>query len=166
MIRPRRIYFAVLLVSAGLCAIILSPVIEAAAGGGGAMNVAARLIFRSFCHQIPERSLRLLGVLLPVCARCSGIFLGFLAGWSFLPGLPKRMRDRSASDTFLLLGLGPMAIDGSLNYLGLVNSPNPLRLFTGLLFGATTARALWPALLEAAAVLGKGIQTGDGKEAT
>src|SRR5207253_8893268 len=37
-----------------------------------------------FCHQLPERSPHLLGVQLPLCWRCTGIFLGALALFCWL----------------------------------------------------------------------------------
>ena len=42
-------------------------------------HAVAYLVYRVgslVCHQRPERSFQLLGVALPVCARCTGIYLG------------------------------------------------------------------------------------------
>jgi uncharacterized membrane protein len=36
--------------------------------------------FSGICHQIPERSFYLAGAVLPVCARCLGLYSGFLLG--------------------------------------------------------------------------------------
>jgi formate-dependent nitrite reductase membrane component NrfD len=37
------------------------------------------LAFRAVCHQAPERSFEWLGLSLPVCARCLGLYSGVLA---------------------------------------------------------------------------------------
>jgi len=39
-----------------------------------------RLAFRSFCHQIPERSLIFLDSPMVVCSRCAGIYAGIAVG--------------------------------------------------------------------------------------
>ena len=36
------------------------------------------------CHQIPERTIHLAGQALPLCARCSGIYLGAVIGFGFM----------------------------------------------------------------------------------
>ena len=64
------------------------------------------------CHQIPERSFHIAGVQLPVCARCTGLYAGALAGVAWLawsrcgaavdaPRVPRRGRapDRAARDS-------------------------------------------------------------------
>src|SRR5262245_32312506 len=54
-----------------------------AAQGTGASAVAASLIYLAgsvVCHQRPERSFHLAAVQLPVCARCTGLYLGGAAG--------------------------------------------------------------------------------------
>ncbi|MFP5246474.1 MAG: DUF2085 domain-containing protein, partial [Thermoanaerobaculia bacterium] len=38
-----------------------------------------RLLFRMTCHGIAERCFELFGTPMPICARCTGIYLGMFA---------------------------------------------------------------------------------------
>jgi uncharacterized membrane protein len=49
-----------------------------AAFGQGAQGM--RPLFRSFCHQMPERSLWFFGAPMVVCSRCAGIYAGMVLG--------------------------------------------------------------------------------------
>jgi uncharacterized membrane protein len=140
----------VFIVAGSLCALIFSPALEAALGGPGLMGAVAHLAFMKFCHQIPERSLAIGGATLPVCARCTGIYCGVFLGWALWGLMPQKFRGRRISNLALGLGLAPMLMDGALNFLRLFGSPAPIRLITGLIFGAVGARALWPAVRQAA----------------
>ena len=142
-------YRLILAAAVGTAALVLSPAIENLAGGVGLISVLARLVFHSVCHQDPARSLVIAGALLPVCARCTGIYLGFLAGWSLRLFRRGPDRDRRLSVALLFAGIAPLVIDGFANWAGLFNTPSAARLLTGLLFGITAARALWPELLPA-----------------
>jgi uncharacterized membrane protein len=149
----RYIFWLVLFIAGGICALIISPVVESMLGGAGVTDAFARLAFYKFCHQLPERSIRVGGVCLPVCARCAGIFAGFFLGWLVWRFFPEERRDEPVSNLILIVGLGPMAIDGLMNTLGLITSPDLIRFGAGLLFGSTAARALWPAILTAGSVI-------------
>ncbi|RLE72521.1 MAG: DUF2085 domain-containing protein, partial [Thermoprotei archaeon] len=46
-----------------------------------------------FCHQLPERSIYINGLKLPVCSRCTGIYLGLFSGYIIFPMLC-RMNNR------------------------------------------------------------------------
>ena len=82
-----------------------------------------------YCHQRPERSFFLGGYQFLVCARCTGLFLGYAAGLiSFLAGL------RLPWQLLLLLGL-PCAADGLLQYYTSYESNNGKRVVSGFLFG-------------------------------
>lgn len=95
-----------------------------------------RLPFRLLCHGIPARSLDLFGVDMPICARCTAIYLGLLLGlFSFLV-LAAAKLTRPMGKLWLLLAVAPLAIDGVTQALGLRESVNPLRVATGLLAGA------------------------------
>jgi uncharacterized membrane protein len=112
----------------------------------------------SVCHRITERSFSIDGRQLPLCARCTGMFLGVsvafmvlaLAGrrrWSYLPPLPI---------VLVLLGyIGLWAIDGINSYSHFFpNLPhayepvNWLRLLTGLGAGLAMGVILFPALAQ------------------
>lgn len=98
-----------------------------------------RLLFRMFCHGIPERCLLVWGTPMPICARCTAIYAGLAliaATFRILPLL----RERTAR--ILLYGATiPMAIDGLTQLVHLRQSTNELRLITGLLAGL--AFAFW-----------------------
>ena len=99
---------------------------------------AASLVYAAFsplCHQDPARCLRIAGFPLAVCARCTGVYLGFFLGllaWPFA-GRPARPRLPSAR-TFLAATL-PIALDGAGNALGLWASPPALRFGVGIVWG-------------------------------
>ena len=79
------------------------------------------------CHQMPERSLTWRGYQLPLCARCTGLLLGHLAG--VVTGLAADVRLRTA---LLML---PLAADALLQETGVLPSTNIRRVITGLLYG-------------------------------
>jgi uncharacterized membrane protein len=98
-----------------------------------------RLLFRTICHGRPERSLELFGASMPICARCTAIYAGILAGlalFRLMPWLQERFMRIVA-----LAALTPLAIDGLTQLTGLRESTNPLRIATGLIAGL--AFGLW-----------------------
>jgi uncharacterized membrane protein len=108
------------------------------------------LIYRSFsavCHQLPERSFELSGYPLAVCARCTGIYAGFLLGLFIYP-LARRLDDETMPDRrWLLLAAAPMLIDFAGNAVGLFTNSFASRTITGLIAGAATAFYLLPGLV-------------------
>lgn len=91
------------------------------------------------CHQLPERSFFAGGFQLPVCARDTGIYLGFAVGLLALrlihrgerPTEPPRWPVLALMAAFI----AAMGYDGVTSYLGLRESTNDLRLVTGMLTG-------------------------------
>ncbi|MDR1775157.1 MAG: DUF2085 domain-containing protein [Actinomycetes bacterium] len=103
------------------------------------------------CHQIHERSFDFFGLQWPVCARCSGIYLGLVAGFAALL-LAYRGRQRDGAPTvgfwiFAALSLLAMAADGFSSYLGWRATDNLLRLLTGTAVGGTLAGLLYTMLV-------------------
>lgn len=91
------------------------------------------------CHQLPERSFFGGGVQVPVCARDTGIYIGFVLSLAVM-ALLDRGRRRSELPRWPLLALGGfmvavMAWDGVTSYAGLRTTTNDIRLATGLLTG-------------------------------
>ena len=81
------------------------------------------------CHRLPERSFAWRGRQFPVCARCTGILVGWLAYPLFLFGL-------AALGPWASLALNvPLLVDGGTQAMGWRTSTNPLRLLTGVLAG-------------------------------
>ncbi len=121
----------------------------------GLLDKADRAAF-AVCHRIPERTFTVAGRPLPLCARCSGTYLGVLAG---LAMLALRGRGRASmlpvSKYLVVFGifLAAWAVDGSNSFLTffpgvphLYEPHNLLRLATGILEGLAIAALALPAL--------------------
>lgn len=81
------------------------------------------------CHQLPERSFFFRGYQFPVCARCTGIMIGYLFSIVYCMICPR------LSIWIILLLIIPMAVDGLLQYYSNYTSNNKKRLITGFLSG-------------------------------
>lgn len=92
--------------------------------------------FTPVCHQIPERSFELFGFPMAVCARCFGIYAGFLAGM-VLYAIRRSFSTVRLPNTALFLTLSaPIVCDTAANVFGLWHTSNTLRFFLGLAWGA------------------------------
>jgi len=100
--------------------------------------------FSFFCHQIPSRSLFLLGHQFPVCARDMGVYWGMLIGGIFLPFLMKSETKRIPPISIFVLLILPLAIDGTTQLLGWRESTNEIRIVTGLIAGVAIPFYLIP----------------------
>ncbi len=106
------------------------------------------------CHRIGDRSFFIAGRQLPLCARCSGTYLGALAGFIVLAARGRgRAHDLPAPRHLLALSLFFVAwgFDGANSYLTLFpglphlyEPHNLLRLITGTLEGLAIAALLLP----------------------
>ena len=113
-----------------------------------------RFFLSGICHQIPERSLYFGGQPLPLCARCTGTFLGVLTGllalWAIGRGRRSRLPSRGTMMALLPL-VGCWAVDGLNSFLALGSGRGPLyepnntlRVVTGLGLGVSLAALLYP----------------------
>lgn len=92
-------------------------------------------LYSPVCHQIPSRCFHLFGQPLAACARCLGIYSGFLVGLGIFPlfqGFRRLRLPRTA--TFLFVS-APIVFDTLGNFVRLWTTPNSLRFATGLLWG-------------------------------
>ena len=103
------------------------------------------------CHQISTHSFFVGGQQLPLCARCSGIYLAALASLVLLSVLRRRAARLPVGSMIAILGLffGAMVLDGinsTLQNFGgnFWNSTNLVRLITGSLAGTSIAFFLYP----------------------
>ena len=115
----------------------------------GAVLTGARGVSFTVCSQLPSHSFFVDGQQLPLCARCTGIYLGFLAGlagMALLGKLGARLWPPRTVMAILLLSLAAMVGDGfnsltsSLPEAVQVYEPtNLLRLITGIAAGTSLA---------------------------
>lgn len=89
------------------------------------MNIGARL----GCHQRPDRSFFVGGYQLPVCARCTGVTIGYIvAVVMIIVGV--------RLNWMWVLGLcGVMGLDWGIQRVGIKESNNIRRLITGIVGG-------------------------------
>ncbi|MBN1581774.1 MAG: DUF2085 domain-containing protein [Anaerolineae bacterium] len=114
----------------------------------------ADLIGYSICHQIPDRSFHMGGHKLPLCARCTGTYLGVAVGFLSLAVLRRWRAGEMLSTGMIMIMvafIGLMGIDGLNSYLSLWgNLPtlyapqNWLRATTGSLNGIALSMIVWP----------------------
>ncbi|MCA9968657.1 MAG: DUF2085 domain-containing protein [Anaerolineales bacterium] len=110
------------------------------------------------CHRITERSFSINGRQLPLCARCSGMYLGvFVTALVFWLGGRLRRADLPPLPILLLLVgfIGLMGLDGLNSYSHFFpNAPhlyeprNWLRLLTGMGTGLAMGSFIFPALAQ------------------
>jgi len=119
---------------AWLGAIFLAPFLKSRSADTAAAFLYA--FFAPLCHQLPARSFAFCGYPLAVCARCLGIYAGFLAGLVLYPSVRGFARLAVPSGRlFLLLSL-PIGLDYAGGFVGAWASPMGVRLATGLLWGS------------------------------
>lgn len=102
------------------------------------------------CHQLPERSLFAGGLQLPVCARDTGIYAGFVLSLIVISLTGRGRRPSELSRPWLLfvgaVFFGAMVVDGVTSYAGWRETTNDFRLITGLLAGYAMTLAVVPML--------------------
>lgn len=92
-----------------------------------------RIAFRVFCHGIPDRCFVLWGVAMPICARCTAIYIGLFVGLIAFAMMPW-MREEPLR-VVMFASIVPLAIDGITQLIHLRESTNTLRFGTGLIAG-------------------------------
>ena len=138
----RRLYAAVLLGTLIWCILIFLPPLLASIGGTR-LAPLIKLFFAPLCHQSADRSFLIGGVPLAVCARCTGIYLGFLAGVLAIPFLHRsrflrRRWPQLNTRRMLLAGAALMGIEFLLTH-SLLPPLDLLRALSGTWFGAVMA---------------------------
>ena len=90
-----------------------------------------------FCHRLPRRTLRFKGRYFPVCARCTGIYLGALFTLLLYYFSILTLSTNLGIYIFFipLILMVPTAVDGITQLLRWRESNNFIRVVTGLLCG-------------------------------
>ncbi len=123
-------------------------------GTPAGLDGKARAVGYAICHQIPARSFLINEQPMPLCARCTGTYLGvvvgFLAPTLLRRGKAGRLPHGSILMTLVLFTLA-MAVDGVNSFMSLfpggppLYAPrNDLRLLTGSLHGLAMASFIYP----------------------
>jgi uncharacterized membrane protein len=101
------------------------------------LNYLSELIhyfFSFFCHQFEHRSFCFYGSCLPVCTRCTAIYLAmFLGVITFY--FKNKFSSKNPNIIYFFISLIPIGIDGFGQLLGFWESSNLIRIFTGIIFG-------------------------------
>jgi uncharacterized membrane protein len=111
----------------------------------------AQSIYQAFsyvCHQIPDRSFFIAGHQFAACARCTGIYAGFMAAALFYPLVKSLRQIETPARKWLFLAAAPLAIDFSLTFLGIWNNTYLSRFATGALLGSVAVFYVMPGLLD------------------
>lgn len=103
----------------------------------GALSAAGYAAGSFICHQRPERSFHLWGAQLPVCARCTGIYLGAAAA-----GITPRLRRVSRPGVLISAALFPAAASLVFEWTTGVTPSNVVRAVTGVIAGAAVMAVL------------------------
>jgi uncharacterized membrane protein len=130
--QTQRLYWLVTFIALGwLCFLSLAPWLMTTG-----RVLPALILYRVFalvCHQMPERSFSGFGFALPVCMRCTGVYVGFALGWLLSVRLPAMRRN------WFIAALAPLAFDWALGVTGLWANTPVSRTFTGVLAGSALA---------------------------
>ena len=110
----------------------------------------AFLLYKSFsalCHQLPDRSFHLLGFPLTVCARCTGIYAGFLIGLLCYPFVRRLEDEVMPARLWLMVTFVPVVIDFAGGAIGIFTNTFFSRTTTGAIAGAAAAFYILPGLM-------------------
>jgi uncharacterized membrane protein len=114
-------------------------------------NLFALTVYGAFsllCHQIPERSFHLAGHSFAVCARCTGLYVGFALGVLVYP-LGRSLRQlETPRRRWLLAACVPTLIDWALGFSGIWENTHLSRFATAALLGAVCAFYVVPGLVD------------------
>lgn len=100
----------------------------------------------SVCHQISSRTIFIDGLKMPVDARMTGMFVGFLAALILLIVLYSKSTQLPSKGIFIIgiFACTLLALDGLTSYLAIRETTNTIRLLTGLFTGSFLALILYP----------------------
>jgi uncharacterized membrane protein len=101
---------------------------------GGPLPELVRMAGALVCHQRVDRSLMLGGEPMPVCARCTGIYLsgalGATAAWLTVQSMPRHTR------AWILAAATPTLVSVAVEWGGLMQPGNGVRALAALPVGA------------------------------
>ena len=102
-------------------------------GAAGVYAAGARI-----CHQRPDRCFRIHGLPMPVCARCTGLYLGAAAAAPLALALAAGLSSRRARGIAAVAAL-PTLLTWGLEVAGLAHPSNAVRAMAALPLGFVAA---------------------------
>lgn len=144
--RPQVIFAGVFAIGIALVTLISSPPWLMRSGHPVAAAVVYA-IFEPLCHQQRERSFVIFGWSFAVCARCTGIYSGFLFGLLLYPLLRRIDQESTPHRLWLIASLTMMAVEALGGWAGVFPSSFLTRTATGALAGAVSAFFVLPGLV-------------------
>jgi uncharacterized membrane protein len=94
-------------------------------------------LFAFHCHRDPSRTLELFGRRLPICARCTGIYAGMIAG----AAVPPPPWSKGALSWAVVVAAALIGLDVLTEFLAWQVPSLAVRFVTGLAFSATVVLA-------------------------
>jgi len=141
-----RSFILLLSLTAIWCALIVLPPAEHLMLHSDRLAQPVYRLGAALCHQWDSRSLHLFGIKFAVCARCTGIYVGFAL--AVLTMAFRRWSTRGRERLLWLAALAPMLLDVGLSAAGCWTATLASRLLTGAVFGAVAGVLLAPLLVE------------------
>ena len=151
-----------ILVLIWVAGIVSEPLARAGSGGNSSLISLLAYTYSRVCHRLPDRCYYLAGYPLGVCARCLGIYVGYLAGLIAYPFTKTLTQTELPDRKWLLAALAPVAVDFVGGYLGIFENTLASRALTGSIAGAAGAFYTLPGLVSLAASLFKAQTTAAG----
>lgn len=145
--RPVMMWALVVLGGLFFVALLFAAPVAKASGWQGA-SFAIYEAFSHVCHQDPERSFHLAAFPLAVCARCTGLYVGFAAAVAFYPAMTSLKRTHTPERKWLFIAAAPLAIDFGLGLLGIWENSHSSRFLTGALLAAVSVFFIMPGLIQ------------------
>lgn len=100
------------------------------------IRLAVMHAFATICHQMPDRTFHVDAVPLALCHRCLGVFAGLAMGAGIgLTSRASRERAYRHAGGFIVVALVPLALDWTLDVVGLIRNTTASRFATGAVFG-------------------------------
>ncbi len=111
------------------------------------LGINADILYRFFqpvCDQIDARSFHIFGYKLAVCSRCASIYYGVTLGIIVYPFFRSLKNVQIPEVVYLVIPLGALIIDFSVNYLDVGHNTFASRSVTGGIFGISLAFYIVP----------------------
>jgi uncharacterized membrane protein len=129
-------------------AIALAPAAGQRAGAGVFLAGLTYLAGSIVCHQLPDRSFHLAGAQLPVCARCTGLYVGGALGsiawllWRRVRSRKLASLDRKRATLAIVIVAVPTILTAATAFLGVWDLSNTSRALLALPLGAVAGAVL------------------------